>query len=115
MSKDQEDHIQCEGVRAAILDGEEGQAEVVGGQAWASGGPDQRDGGLHTRWMMCGVQARVKDPFGGERVWRSYWKRKVIADELVQRRINQFSAMLPEIRGCEAFNGGTNGGPHYKG
>ena len=37
MSKDQEDHIQCAGVRAAILDGEEGQAEVVGGQAWASG------------------------------------------------------------------------------
>ena len=52
MSKDQEDHIQCAGVRAAILDGEEGQAEVVGGQAWASGGPDQCDGGLHTMWMI---------------------------------------------------------------
>jgi hypothetical protein len=26
------------------------------------------------------VQARVKDGFGGERVKRSYWKRKVIPD-----------------------------------
>jgi hypothetical protein len=55
------------------------------------------------------VQARVKDPFGEERVWRSYWKRKVIPDELVQRRINQFSAMLLDIRGGEVSNGGAIG------
>ena len=53
-----------------------------------------------------GVQARVKDGFGGERVWRSYWKRKVIPDGLVQRRINQFSAMLPEIGGGEVSTNG---------
>ena len=39
-------------------------------------------------------------------VWRSYWKRKVIPDGLVQRRINQFSAMLPEIGGGEVSTNG---------
>ena len=43
--QDQEVHLQCADVRAAILDGEEGQAEVGEGQAGASGGPNQRDGG----------------------------------------------------------------------
>jgi hypothetical protein len=43
----------------------------------------------------------VKDGFGGEKVKRAYWKKKVIPDGLVQSRINQFSTVLPKFGGGE--------------
>ena len=88
-------------------------AEVEGGQAGAADGPHQRDGGGGHGGVQGGgwggVQARVKDGFGGGRVKRSYWKRKVIPDGLVQSRIDQFSTVLPKIGGGE---GGRNSLEH---
>ena len=45
------------------------------------------------------LYARVKDGFGGEKVKRAYWKKKVIPDGL--SRINQFSTVLPKFGGGE--------------
>ena len=56
----------------------------------------------------------MKDGFGGEKVKRAYWKKKVIPDGL--SRINQFSTVLPKFGGGEGAGnslefsvGATNG------
>ena len=56
----------------------------------------------------------MKDGFGGGKVKRTYWKRKVNLDGLVQSRINQFSTLLPKFGGgavnsLESFDYGTSG------
>ena len=56
----------------------------------------------------------MKDGFGGEKFKRTYWKRKVIPDGLVQSRNNQLSTVLPKFRvgalnSLESFDFGTSG------
>ena len=43
------------------------------------------------------VQARVRDGFGGEVLKRSYWRKRMVPDGLVQRRIEQFSTIVPKL------------------
>ena len=45
----------------------------------------------------CGVQAKVSDGFGGEVLKRSYWRKMMVPDGLVQRRIDQFSTRVPKL------------------
>ena len=44
-----------------------------------------------------GVQAKVSDGFGGEVLKRSYWRKRMVPDGLVQRRIDQFSTRVPKL------------------
>ena len=91
------DEPQLQGVCAARLEDEERHAGARCGLGQGDGGGGhgvQVGGG-------GGVHARVKDGFGGEKVKRAYWKKKVIPDGLVQSRINQFSTVLLQFGGGE--------------
>ena len=47
--------------------------------------------------MCVNIQAQVRDGFGGEVLKRSYWRKKMVPDGLVQRRIEQFSTIVPKL------------------
>ena len=90
---------QHERVCAARQDGGHGHADGQGVQGGASGGLVQQDrgGGHGVRDEGRGgvhVHAHVKDGFGGQRVKRSYWRKRLVPDGLVQSRISHFSTML---------------------
>ena len=92
------------GVCAARQDGGHGCADGQGVQGEVSGGLVQHDrgGGRGVRDEgRGGVHAQVKDGFGGQKVKRSYWRKRVVPDGLVQSRINHFSAMVPRFGGGE--------------
>ena len=93
--QDQSVHLQHAGVCAARLEDVERHAgaRVGPGQGDGAGGHGVQEGGGGE------VHARVKDGFGGEKVKRAYWKKKVIPDGLVQSRINQFSTVLLQFGG----------------
>jgi hypothetical protein len=55
----------------------------------------------------------ITDGFGGEVLKRSYWRKKTVLDGLVQRRIDQFSAIVPKFGEGEfltSSSGGNLGG-----
>ena len=67
--------------------GLQGEGEPAGGvqvQGGEGGDRDVHDGG-------GGVLAQVRSGFGGERMKRAYWRKKLVPDGLVQRRIFEFS------------------------
>ena len=75
-------------------------AEPCGVPVEASGEHVQRDGVVAAggeQGGVRGVQAKVSDGFGGEVLKRSYWRKRMVPDGLVQRRIDQFSTRVPKL------------------
>ena len=86
--------------------------EEGGGHVQQLGG--REGGGVQ---VCTDVQARVRDGFGGEVLKRSYWRKKTVPDGLVQRRIDQFSAIVPKFGEGEfltSSSGGNLGGRKRK-
>jgi hypothetical protein len=66
----------------------------------ASGDHVQQAGGVATGGEQGGalcVQVKVSDGFGGELLKRSYWRKRMVPDGLVQRRIDRFSTRVPKL------------------
>ena len=97
------------GVCAAKQDGHgQGHTDEQAVHGEAIGGPLQHGGGgAHGRQdeRRDGVLTQVKDGFGGQKVKRSYWRKRLVPDGLVQSRINHFSAIVPKL----GVGGGGNG------
>ena len=94
---------QCGGGQAEHGVGEQGEAQPHGVHEGGGGGGDQAQQ-VESREASGGqvalgshVQARVRDGFGGEVLKRSYWRKRMVPDGLVQRRIDQFSSIVPKL------------------